>query len=120
MPVRTAQLAAGRMSAAGYYSGFTVPAGYTYIVKHFTVTNLGAANTSLRIWAGRAGGDVLVGYSGVTPGTVAQYPVWLVLEVGVTIYWQLLVAVETHVWASGTQLPGVQPFPSVPPAQRER
>lgn len=118
MAVRSAQLAAGSMSAAGYHTGFVVPAGWTYLVKHVTVSNNGGSNTGLRMWGGWAGKALLLGYTSTAPGTISQYPMWLAMAAGAEVFWQLLFDVETHVWVSGTQLPGAQQFPSAPPALR--
>jgi len=118
MPVRTAQLSAGSLKVAGYYSACVVPAGYTYIVKTVTAVNLGASDSVLRLWGSSAGIAVLLTQLTLPTATVRALDYWIVAQPGTDLSWQLLNAVETHVWLSGTQLPGVQPFPSTTPALR--
>lgn len=118
MPVRTAQLSAGPLKTAGYYSACLVPSGYTYIVKTLYAVNLGASESILRLWGTLAGRSVLLTQLTLPTATVRALELWIVAQPGTDLSWQLLNAVETHVWLSGTQLPGVQPFASTAPALR--
>lgn len=118
MPVRSAQLSAGIMVSEGWYSAFDVPTGWTYLIKSLAVANFGLADTELRLWGTTAGLTVLLARVELPSYTSAYYPLWVALQEATDVSWHLVVAQETHVWLSGTQLPGVQPFPSSTPSLR--
>lgn len=118
MPVRSATLAHGTVSAAGYHGLFVVPAGWTFLVKDVRIANLGGAPTALRFWAALAGRSTLVGVFEAEAGKVTGQAPWLALTAGTDLSAQLLTAVATSLWISGSQLPGAQQFPSAAPALR--
>jgi len=118
MPVRSATLAHGTVSVAGWHGLFFVPQGWTYLVKAVEVGNLGSAHTTLRLWTALAGTSSLVAVFEVEVGTIGTQAPWLALTEGTELAIQHLAAVETSLWISGSQLPGVQEYAPVRPTLR--
>ena len=109
MPVRSTVLGRGTTGAAATnITAYTVPAGFTAILKDIRVTrNVGGDLTvNVVLVAGQLG--VLVINSPIAAAvSVLQHECWCVLEPGNQIQVSCSLANGVRFWLSGAELPGV-------------
>ena len=110
MTTRSKQIAHAQVSPLALTNVYTVPHGYTLLVKAFTLDNYGVVNANFICVSLLASGQsVGVMNSGPLAGqSTTQFPLWLVLLQGDTLQ-VVCTQVNVTYLISGALLPGISP-----------
>lgn len=108
MPTRSTRLASLGPAANTYVTAFTVPNGYTYIVKEVIASSFGGAGDTLNALASDAVGiqAYVLKAQAVGANARAEWDGWLAMNQG-DIFQVFSLNGNTHYWISGAKLPGV-------------
>ena len=108
MPTRSTKLAALTEAAGGVTDAFTVPPGYTYLVKEVLVVANGGAPTTVLVRGLDAGGiaGYLIHGKALAINENVEWDGWMALNPGDKLQVQSVGGLSSF-WVSGTKLPGI-------------
>jgi hypothetical protein len=103
-------MASGVAAGSQAVTLFTVPDGYTYLVKSIYGQNVGSAGGATDVIANAAAGSgVTIALVASTAGQTYRWDGWLALDPGARLTFNNWGPAATSYYVSGTKLPGAAP-----------